>query len=112
VGCKATRRRAEADSIVESYSVTSKRKETTLTSGPGVAATQREKRRARRLRLRQLGRPVYDAREGSWVRGLLKPNGPNAEEGNSRPSGQKLRKEKASISFSFSNIPIAFSNGF
>jgi hypothetical protein len=58
-----------------------------------------------------LGRPVCDTREGSWVRGLLKPNGPNAE-GSSRPSGQKLRKEKTSISFPFSNIPIAFSDGF
>jgi hypothetical protein len=81
-------------------------------AGPGWQRHRERREGQGGFNFGRLGRPVCDAREGSWVRGLLKPNGPNAEEGSSRPSGQKLRKEKASISFSFSNIPIAFSNGF
>jgi hypothetical protein len=41
----------------------------------------------------------------------MRPSGP-AKEGSSGPSGQKLRRKKISISFSFSNISNAFSNSF
>jgi hypothetical protein len=52
-------------------------------------------------------RPVEEAEQASGLR-----SGPNAEEGSSRPSGQKLRREKISIFFSFSNISKPFSNSF
>jgi hypothetical protein len=87
-----------------------RKKTTTPTSGPEVAA-RHERTRARRLRpvgparyaahgvrgaTRLVGRPGEKAERASGLR-----SGPNAEEGSSRPSGQKLRREKISISFSF-----------
>jgi hypothetical protein len=51
------------------------------------------------------------ARE-NWAHELLRPNGPIAEEGQQQAFGPKVEKDIISISFSFSNIPIAFSNGF
>jgi hypothetical protein len=89
-------------------SVTSERKETMPTSVAGVAATQREKRRMRRLRLRPVGPARY---RGPRPREKRDAAGPKGEK---RGAGfwPEAEKDIISISFSFSNTLNIFSNDF
>jgi hypothetical protein len=92
-------------------SATSKRKKKIpLLCGPGVAVTQGEREKAGGLRLQPVGPAHYAARGQEKAAGLRDWKTGRARRAG--PSGRKLRREKISIFFSFSNISNAFSNSF
>jgi hypothetical protein len=75
-----------------------------------VGSETEKERRAKRLQLRPVGPAHYATREREKAAGLRDWETGRARR--ARPSGRKLRREKISIFFSFSNISNAFSNCF